>query len=321
MLEFPKEDLRHSEIERDLATLLEFVQRVLNFWMLHPKDKWLDKSSVHGDVLDLTMILNVQVYRHSRSTLELCRRGEGGDAMISCRALFETVLVLLFILKPRVGLYASVEIDKKSGKPKAAAGGAPKYRAALHKRKRGGIVGKLSRSDRANLYLAHAAFQGGVFAKRCMEIPGCKLTARIVDRSVIPSVVKHFERRVGPDWTYILTHHPHTYSGLSVSDLARELHVRLYQWYLTIYSHQSRVVHATDALRCATRKGGICRPVYFSPEHELVETLESLSMLLLTCMASMHRYIGFGTTLDMVIAAFDKERATIFEDYVKSKGA
>jgi hypothetical protein len=39
MLEFPNEEHRISEIQDDLATFFEFVQRVLNFWMLHPKGK------------------------------------------------------------------------------------------------------------------------------------------------------------------------------------------------------------------------------------------------------------------------------------------
>lgn len=320
MVEFPFETERLADVESELATIFEFVRRMLRFWMEHPKNKWLDKSSLPADVLDLAMILNVQVYRHGRSTLELCQRGEGGDAMISCRALFETVLAMLFILKPRVGLVAVPELDKATGKPKTTAAGTAKFRAVLHKRKAGGIVGKLSRSDRANLYLAHAAFQDKVFAKKCMTIPGCKRTGRLVDRSITPSVVTHFEGRVGPEWAYILTHHPHTYSGLSVSDLAKELHPRMFQWYSTIYSYQSRVVHAADALRCATRVGGIIRPVYFSPDHELMGTLEALSMLLLTCMATMQRYIGFGPSIDMVIPSFNKDRATIFEDYVKSKG-
>ena len=320
MVQFPYEIERLTQVQSELGPIFEFVKRMLRFWMEHPKNKWLDKSPRPADVLDLVMILNVQVYRHSRSTLELCHRGEGGDAMISCRALFETVLAMLFILKPRVGLVAAPELDKATGKPKMTAAGTPKYRAALHKRKSGGMPGKLSKSDRTNLYLAHAAFQDKVFANKCMTIPGCKRTGRLVDRSIIPSVVKHFEDRVGPEWTYILTHHPHTYSGLSVSDLAKELHVRMHQWYSTIYSYQSRVVHAADALRCATREGGIIRPVYFSPDHELMGTLEALSMLLLTCMATMQRYIGFGPSIDMVIPGLNKERSELFENYVKSKG-
>lgn len=249
ILKFPDEDKLSAEVQARLAAEFDFARRLYGFWIRHPKDEWLDKSRLPGHTLDLAMLLNVQLYRQFRSVHDECCRCEAFSASIVGRSVFETIVALLFVLKPRVHIVVAPVI--KNGIHAHTAGGVPKWSAKPPSKKNPPSKQTfLSRAARANLYFAHVAFADDLFAEKCQRTNGLKRLGALVAKNVLPSTVAHFENLVGPQWTYILRD-SHGYSGLPLASLARLLDKNLARWYETIYHFQSRMVHANDALRHA----------------------------------------------------------------------
>jgi hypothetical protein len=92
MLDFPGFDERSAEIQESYRADFELARRMFSSWVHRPIDRWLFKSELPGEVLSLSYMLNIQACRQFRSVIELCKIGEGENANILARSLFETTL-------------------------------------------------------------------------------------------------------------------------------------------------------------------------------------------------------------------------------------
>lgn len=311
ILHFPGEEELSNDVHRFLATEFDFARRLYGYWVTHPKDIWLSKSTLPGHTLDLAMILNVQLYRQFRSVYEECSRCEAFCGSIVSRSLFETVIALLFALKPRVNII--VEPVMQNGAQIQTASGVPKWRAKPTSAKSPrGKSNYLSREMRAHMYFAHVAFSDDTWSRKSKRKPGLKRFGSIVARNVSPAIITHFENLIGPQWTYILKD-SHGYSGLSLATLVSVLDKRLLRWYETIYHFQSRMVHANDAMRHVKDNAhGKIEPVCLSSHIEVSATMQTAITMFLIAMILMHGEIGFGPGMGMAVDGFKKEFAQVF---------
>jgi len=304
---FPDEEMRSEEARQHLAHQFEFCDRLLRFWFEHPKEKWLAKSSLPGHVIDLAMTLNVQICRHFRSVLDECRRCEAAGALIVSRSLYESMLAVLFVLKPRVRIILEPLLDK-SKQVKRTQSGQIKYHAIIPtKKRRGKRADNLDRSTRAYMYLAHSVVCDIVLGRKCKNLDGLKRSGIRIEREAAKWLV-HFDALISMSWMYVLTAEWQSYCGLSVSSIAKMLDSSMFRWYETIYSLQSRVVHAADALRFVTESPhGMFEAAYLSNEPELRGVIEISTGLFLIHVMMMQKFIGFGPSIDMALDGFQKE--------------
>ena len=83
------------------------------------------------------------------------------------------------------------------------------------------------------------ALEANVFAMRCSRKYGRKQYGKTI--GIDKKLVTEVQSDLGPEWVYVLTHRPYSYSGLSVSEL-RE------RWVadLTTVRHRVLLPIATD---------------------------------------------------------------------------
>jgi hypothetical protein len=289
MREFPGERQRSAEVQRNLAPAFDLAEAVFNFWLIQEKDKWIAKSTLPPLGIHLAMMLDVQACRLFRSIIEESRRCEGFNARILSRSLFETVLGVGFLLMKRVRI--AVDPTGPSGTP-----GAQKFVAkASSKRVKPGRKHELSREFRAKLYYTHSLIQLERGIERVGKFPGNKQRVKRLVKSLDPCLITNHEKEIGPQWSYILRHRPHTYSGLSVEDLAKVLHNSLTRWYEVIYHFQSRAVHANDPLKhIDVSDGNTAKALFLSSDSQVYENLRIATTLFLVHIRLLHENIGFG---------------------------
>jgi hypothetical protein len=302
---FPEERKRSESIRLALDTQFEFAERAYRVWLRTPKDKYLARSTLSGHVLDLSMLLNIQACRLFRAAIEQCERCDGFTGNILMRSLFQTVLALLFVLKRNVRIIVEPEFDR-NGKPRPG-----RYRAkAPTKKNRGTRRDSLSRDFRADLYIAHGAFQPESLARKCAMAPGLLRASKSKGLKLGQSLVTAIHAAIGPEWLSIVR--SSTYSGLSLAELAKLLDRGLYRWYSTVYSIQSGMAHAADAHRHAILDADGVVPNYFSTEREIRETIQGAVLMLLICMIIMQEQIGFGSSIQMQLDGFKSEFNQLF---------
>jgi hypothetical protein len=241
---FRNEEQRAAEVRARLAPAFELAEGLFNFWLTAEKDSWIAKSTLSPLSLHLAMLLDVQALRLFRSVIEQSRRCEGFCATILSRSLYESVLGVAFLLMKRVQII--VEAKGPAGTPGAKAFQAKASSKGIKPTRKD----SLSHELRANLYYMHAFIQQ---RERALEIigryPGNKRRVKRLEKTLDRSVIVEQEKAIGPAWSYILRHQPHTYSGLTIEELAKVLHKSLFRWRHTVYPFQSRAVHANDPFK------------------------------------------------------------------------
>jgi hypothetical protein len=306
-IHFPNEEQRSAEIQDTLSRQFGFARRLLSFWLGHDKDRHVARSGLSNDVVNVAVLLNAQSCVLFRSSFDLCERADGFSAAIMSRSLFETVLALAFVLRHRVRLFASRSWDKGRRRPKRDEAGHVKYHAQIAERI--GEKNILSCEFRANLYIAGLYFSDANFARKNKNAPGLKRLARRTERGLSPEIVAEISRRIGPKWRYILEHRPFTYSGLNVAALAELIGKPFPMWYATIYHHQSRIVHGTDALRFlhVDPTHGAKGVEWFSSGDMVLGTLNSATGMFLAGLMLMHDRVGLGTAVATALDGFKRE--------------
>jgi hypothetical protein len=265
-----------------LVRPFDLAEAIYNSWLTHPKGRWIQQSKLSNRVVTLAILLDVQACRLFRSVVEECRRCEGLNASILARSLFETVLAQRFILARRVRIIVEPRLDEKTGAPKMVAGkpdymAKPSSKTALPSKKHWP-----SRDFRAGLYMAHTHFQFERAISAIEKYPGGKRRAKVLRKSMDSAEAAKHEAEIGPEWSHILRRKPHTYSGLSVADLARVLHKSLYSWYEAIYHFQSKAVHANDIMKNVdVSDGKTIKPNYFSTDQQVYEGLRCAIALMM----------------------------------------
>lgn len=294
-IQFPDEQVVRTEIENQLCEYFDFSKRLLRFWLDTDKDVGFEKSNLPIAVLSVALSMSVKACRQFRSVIELCERGEAADASIVARSMFETAMVIAFVLKPR---FSPNEFDNTGKKKKS-------------KKKMRPVVSKnLSRELRAALYLTRQAIDPAKFAERHRNRPGMKLEAKKRRKLVNSSgVITQYEKIIGTQWMSILmSPSTFTYSGLSISHLAQSLGAPFPKWYFTIYDPQSSHVHAVDSLHHMQLDGmATTTPRWQDTISDArVALLTSIAMFY-TAIGLMNQYIKFGVILDTAMSGFSDE--------------
>jgi hypothetical protein len=163
----------------------------------------------------------------------------------------------------------------------------------------------LSREFRAELYYTHSFFQLHEKGIQCLsKFPHAKRRAEKLKNETDPKVIAEYEKGIGPKWTYVLRHAPHTYSGLNVKELSEVLGRPFLQWYETMYHFQSRAVHANDPLKFADiTDSKSVTAMFISSDAHVYESLRVALTLLLVHIRLLHEHIGFGTDVDTAYAS------------------
>jgi hypothetical protein len=307
MIRFPNEHERSAEVRKNLASAFDLAEALLGFWYRQPKDAWIAKTTISWRAANLAMILDVQACRLLRSVIEECQRCEGHNASILARSLFETVLAVAFLLIEDVRIIVA-EIQPKGGQTSPQA--QPKFCAkASSKGVRRTKKHRLSRELRADLYAAHQFFRlSGRDIDSVDKHAGQKRRATTLRKSVDPVLVVECEKGIGPEWTYILRHHPHTYSGLKIEDLAKVLGKSFQSWYETIYHFQSLPVHAADLLKHIDLvDANTARPKFLSWDAQVYYALRTAITMFLVHILLLHGNIGFGPDVDTAYDSFKRK--------------
>jgi len=169
-------------------------------------------------VVVVALGLVAKACKQYRAIGEMVELGLSEVADSNARMLFETMLAVHFILRPRV-------ILKRDGKKLAAIKGKP-----------------LTTKFRTSLYLASDAFNGRKLAHGLLATPGLKRRMSKEVRTEIVRQATEWETEIGPEWAKRLKE---GYAGVKVINLAESLGFeRLYH---SIYRIMSSGVHATDA--------------------------------------------------------------------------
>ena len=268
---FPHEEEVRHRIEAAFAAELSFSADVFKLGL--DAIGWDDQDeggrvtvTRRKGVNDLTFYLALglfaKVCNQHRSVTLLCRRGYGDAASILTRAMFESVLALHFLLKPRINL-------KENGKP---------FKPDPKK--------SLTTQFRSWLYLAHAAFQDEELLNNFQGTPLLKsLAKRLGDPATIAALAQEAEKRIGAHWASRVR--KRGFAGVSIRDLAESL--RVLPWYKSVYALQSTSVHAGDALAFVEPHGqGFHCSLGLGPNTELVKgILRAVNPLFLGAVAIM----------------------------------
>lgn len=311
MLRFPGEEEREKEIGENLRDQLAYWDSLYKHWLENEHDRWAAKAGLPGRVYLLVSALNIQSLRLYRSVVEECKRGEAMSATILCRSLFETIVALLFALKPKVAIRLAIKKDKLgndvlvNGRPQAAAKLVP-----LTKAKKGDL---LTPELRATLYFAHAFIEHEDAADTFATKRGLKKFHRGARKHVDAAEMAEIEREIGKPWSYVLRNHPRNYCGLSISKLCRYLDPQLGKYYDTIYSIQCGDVHAANARRHLRHTGEGMAGQAVSDVGETLIPLKGATLLFKGILDIMDEYVGYGVGNRIAMRHFEREYNRIFK--------
>lgn len=252
---FPDEAVTIRQIRINLAPQFELANRVTEYWLNLPFDELLAHCCQTETTVFVAMSLNTQASRQFRTTVELCERGEGADASVIARSLFETVVATAWALFPVVRLEPAQQRDKRTGAILTHPDGTTRYQVKVPKRDNRLATHRISRHLRSSI-LAHACeVQDHNFVRSRSQVNGRKRVAQVVGRNHTPASKSAVVSEIGAEWYSVLTQSPHTYSGLTLSQLAKVLGGRLDYWYELVYPFQSRDTHSVNVLQYANATG------------------------------------------------------------------
>jgi Family of unknown function (DUF5677) len=220
-MRLPHEDKVRFTIRKGLKPELEIAAAILD----HAVGVYTSGTPMKpGKALDdfvviVALGLIAKACKQYRAIGEMVHLGVGEVADSNCRMLFETMLAVHFILRPRV-------ILKREGKKLAAVKGKP-----------------LTTKFRTSLYLASGAFNGRKTANGYLTTPGLKRQMSKKARTEILRQATEWETEIGSEWAKRLKE---GYAGVNIFNLADSLG---FGWlYISIYRITSGGVHAADAI-------------------------------------------------------------------------
>ena len=157
----------------------------------------------------------------------------------------------------------------------------------------------ISRELRGLLHIAHSYFEKEeTVVERMGMIPGLKREIKKIKKGIDRTKSAEYEKAIGPEWTYILRNNS-SYSGLSVSDLAKVLYKPLHLWYKTVYYFQSRDTHGNDPLQHVDHTENSVTAVWLSSDWEVYQALRTAIGIFLAGIHLLHENIGFGSDVDI----------------------
>jgi hypothetical protein len=305
---FQGEPVSVPSAQADLAPEFDFAERLDRVWMRRYCSE-LVRSDLPPVVTTVGVLLTTQACRLYRSIIEECRRSEGLCANVLARSLYETLISLRFVLKRSLRIIVA-----------PSSSGAVTYVAKAPSRNNRAIRNaSLTREHRASLYLLHVQFESERLLRKCGATPRSKRALRLKRLRSDPAAQRAraaMEQFVGPEWLYVLSHEPHTYSGISIESLARLVgpNRRLSQWYAGPCHIQSGMVHTAVTLRHA--RIGPDRDfelALHSPVDEIRDTLHIAATMLLACLTTVQIEVLGGASLGAVLESVEEDFRGIFD--------
>lgn len=219
-MRLPHEDEVRAVIRKRLAPELKIASAILDLGTgIYTSGSPMKPGKGLDDfVVIVALGLVAKACKQFRAIGEMVELGLGEVADSNARMLFETMLAVHFILRPRV-------ILRRDGKKLAAIKGKP-----------------LTTKFRTSLYLANDAFNGRKLANGLLATLGLKRQMSKEARTEILKQATEWETEIGPDWTKRLKE---GYAGVKIVSLAESLGFA--QLYHSIYRITSGGVHAADA--------------------------------------------------------------------------
>lgn len=287
--DYPNTSQPPEEVETELYWLFGFAKRLLRYWTNAHLDGGFNGSELPKPAMRIAFAMHVKGVRQFRAAIDLCQCGDAASASIMARSMFETALVVGFVLKPR---FMPRRFDKKG-------------RSTRLKVKHI----QLSREFRAMLYIAHRDLQPHRDIERHRERPGMLRHVRRLDRFVTrhgPTV--DWEAKLGRGWLNILMNAPWTYSGLNVHNLAASLGKPFPAWYHRVYGEQSRHVHADDLydyLRFET--DGTAHAHWHDSVGKVQAALLTATAMFYAMCGMLNEHVKFGVAVNTALDGFHKE--------------
>ncbi len=298
-------------MRQELANQFEYAESLLQFWLEAPKDSWLKQCPLHESVIVISMALHTQGCRLFRAIIEDCSRCEAFAATFAARGLFETVLALEFVLRPKVHVARDPVLDKQGKTQKKTASGVLKYRAIPPKRR--SKKNLLSQDFRAALYQSHMLFQIEKYVNKCLTTNRAKRVGRGLKSHVNKPGIAHMTKLIGEEWAYTIRD-AGSYSGLNIETLAKVLSPDLHLWYVKLYGPQSWVVHGTQAAsHVNANDDGTVGSAFLSSPAEVFESLLCGSLLYRMIVKSLNEHIDFGVETRRIVTSFDNALLPAFK--------
>jgi Family of unknown function (DUF5677) len=304
---FRGEPVTVPSAQADLGPEFDFAERLYRFWIRRYCSE-LERSDLPPRVISVGVLLTTQACRLYRSIIVECRRSEGLCANLLARSLYETLISLRFVLK------RSLRIIVAPSSPRTVT-----YSARAPSRNNRAIGNAaLTREHRASLYLLHVQFESERLLRKCGATPRSKRALRLKRLRSDPAAQRAraaMQQFVGPEWLYVLSHEPHTYSGLSIESLARLVGPtrKLGQWYAGHYHIETGKIHAAAVHRLTKTgsDGGIEFSLH-SPVDEIRGTIQIAAAMLLACMATVQNEVRRAASLGAILEAIEKDFHRIF---------
>lgn len=285
-MQFPEEQSLRKAVERECGDIISLAKRVLSSWTTIQRSHGYTGSPLPAEVRNAAYALDIRACRQFRSVIELCMRGEAHDAAVLTRTMFESLLALEFVLKPRISLKRYKERYKSD---------APSSMPNLL---------------RARLYLTYFGFQWEVLRSRNRSKPGAKRHARRLASQVPKQVLDDYESLIGSVWVERFKRNPRTYSGLTVSELAQAIGPVYARWYNVIYAIQSGAVHASNAAELLHSINAFWHDTPGRVEGALRPAMD----IFLAGADSLHKHIGFGPAVGMLLSGLDDQYKQIKDE-------
>ncbi len=279
-----------AALQQRLAAHFAYAKKLLQFWLLVEKDKFISRSRLPPLVLRVPLAMSVKLCRQFRTVIELCERGESADGSVVARSMFESSMVAHFVLKPR---FVPRRFDNKGD--------------AQSTIKVPGVT--LTREFRAALFVAHDALKPDREAARHAERRGMKRRAKKIAKiAKKANLADFYKQEIGQEWTEKLMKWPHTYSGLSIADLARSLGWPFPEWHDQVYSKQSEHVHPGDLLHHIqfTEDGKTTIPQWHGKVEHVRATLLSAIGMFFKSIGLIDRHI-LGESISAELCGFERE--------------
>lgn len=135
-----------------------------------------------------------------------------------------------------------------------------------------------------------------------------RLAKRNLKITTTDGIGKTYKDELGSHWTKILFHQPWTYSGLSISNLARSLGGPFPRWYDVVYGRQSEHVHPGDMWHhMEMLEDGSTRPTWHGAIEEVRGTLETAIAMFYANIGMLEEHIDCGGRVSTALHAFHRE--------------
>jgi hypothetical protein len=253
MIEFGNTEAVRAELV-PLTPTFEFYRSILEFCQ-EPLEKGSALSVVRGDGVDdvvvwVAVTQYVKLWRLAAAVVRLAQLGQAYEAEALIRGMYETSLLIEFVLRRQVR-------PRENGK-RIEHGHRP-----------------FSSKFRARMYIAHTAFRRASWARSAASTRGLRRQVPSSLGGYLEEEARPLHSMVGTFWAKRLHRHP---TGLSVAALSETLGVkRLYE---SLYRARSASVHASDIERFVEESQGAVS-IRLVPQTDVAQLLGESAALLL----------------------------------------